>query len=254
MSEEPGQDPEQAINLQNIATNFMAGLQRQFDLLAYHVAGRNAVTESEYGEQASSENLIPFPQAHSDFERIKTFDHQILIKQTLNDILTISTACMLNCFLFCKLLKLDRKLGTGEVGEIIQREIRAAQHQFTAASLESKFDLFEEEFDIRSELEDTLIGVAALLKAMVEHDGKITNQIIEEFGTIELELKTGKAGGVPGDDWFRALETRQKDFHDGDTIILTDEELQQLIISTAFFFDRLFHAVAGYENGLSAAT
>jgi len=40
----------QQVNLQQIAQQFMAGLQRHFDMLAFNLAAREDVTEADYNK------------------------------------------------------------------------------------------------------------------------------------------------------------------------------------------------------------
>ena len=61
-SQSPGEPPKQ-INLQQIAQQFMVGLQRHFDMLAYTLASRQAVSEADYKHIARAPQMMPVPRA-----------------------------------------------------------------------------------------------------------------------------------------------------------------------------------------------
>ena len=53
---ESRQPESRQINLQQVAGQFMGGLQRHFDMLAYNIASRDAVTEEAHKAIGFAEN------------------------------------------------------------------------------------------------------------------------------------------------------------------------------------------------------
>ena len=68
---QPNQGQPQQVNLQQIAQQFMSGLQRHFDMLAFNLAARDSVQEAAYNERVNAPKIMPAAPRHQNFEQMQ---------------------------------------------------------------------------------------------------------------------------------------------------------------------------------------
>lgn len=251
---------QQTISLPIIAQNFFGALQRHFDLLAYNLAGSQAVDAEKYNHFSSLTKMMPVAQLHRDFEQMKTFAHGLMIRQSINDLLSLAGACMDNCHLLCTLFSNKKAMDADPkaTNELVGRK----QEAFVNSALQDKFEVLDKEFGITCELEDGITNMAIALRALMRNNGVVTaedvpadgeidaGELVFEFKTVQT-IQPAKEGDRPE---VRIVDTRRA-FKAGDTIDLTNSELLSLNTTVASFFDALFKSVSAYgkktigENG-----
>lgn len=240
------QPKQQTISLPAVAQNFFGALQRQFDLLAFNLAGTQSADAEKYNHFSSLTKAMPVAQLHRDFDQIKAFSHGLLIRQTINDLLAISAACMDNCHLLCTLFANKKAMESDPkaTNELVGNK----QNAFVHSSLQDKFEVFEKEFGIMCELEDGITSMGIALRALMQNNGVVTAEDVDDDGELVFEFKTvqtiqpAKEGDRPE---VRLADTRRA-FKAGDTIDLTNSELLSLNMTIASFFDALFKSVAAF--------
>ena len=79
----PGQP--QQVNLQQIAQQFMAGMQRHFDMLAFNLASREAATEEAYNAHVHATKIMPAAPRHQNFEQMQAYARDLLVRQVIGD-------------------------------------------------------------------------------------------------------------------------------------------------------------------------
>ncbi len=243
---EPQSEHRQTISLPIIAQNFFGALQRHFDLLAFNLAGTQSADAEKYNHFSSLTRMMPVAQLHRDFDQMKAFAHGLLIRQSVNDLLSMVAACMDNCHLLCTLFANKKAMETDPkaTNELVGRK----QEAFVNSSLQDKFEVFEKEFGILCELEDGITSMAIALRALMRNNGVVTAEDVDDDGELVFEFKTvqtiqpAKEGDRPE---VRLADTRRA-FKAGDTIDLTNSELLSLNTTIASFFDALFKSVAAF--------
>ena len=60
----------QHLNLRNVAQNFMDGLQRHADMLAFNLAARESVQEAAYKQRSLAPRIMPAGKRHQNFEQM----------------------------------------------------------------------------------------------------------------------------------------------------------------------------------------
>ena len=68
---QPNQGQPQQVNLQQFAHQFMAGLQRHFDMLAFNMVARESVQEDAYNSRVNVPRVMPAAQHHQNFEQMQ---------------------------------------------------------------------------------------------------------------------------------------------------------------------------------------
>ena len=246
MSDNNEQPRQQTISLPAIAQNFFGTLQRHFDLLAFNLAATQSVDAEKYNHFSSLTKMMPVAQLHRNFDQMKSFAHGLMLRQSVNDLLSMVAACMDNCHLLCTLFanKKAMEADPKSANELVGRK----QEAFVNSALQDKFEVFEKEFGILCELEDGITNMAIALRSLMQNNGVVTAEDVDDDGELVFEFKTvqtiqpAKEGERPE---VRLADTRRA-FKAGDTIDLTNSELLSLNTTVAAFFDALFKSVAAF--------
>lgn len=258
MSQPESNAEESVISLQNINRNFLTALQRQYDMLAFTLAGIRTADPKAYEYYSSVSRVMPAPSVHLTHEQMIAYSRGLLLRTSMNDLLALSSECLNQCHLLCLLIN-TRGLNTASTPDN-DRVVGEKHAVFSRMNLQEKFNAMEETFDIISDLEDSVFSIAAALRVLVR-GGLVTNDDISPDGSLTLEFKSIKeidtpavkptAEGVTKNaDVTPAKSTKLADsyrtFKPGEVLELTDEELLGLNITVAKFFDGLFRSIDSY--------
>ena len=262
---QPG-NGENVISLQNISRSFFTALQRQHDMLAFSIAGLHTADPKAYEHFSSVSRVMPVPQAHLPPEQMLTYARSLMMRTTVNDLLTLSSECMVQCHLLCLFI---REQGKNQRRDpLIEKIIADKQSAFQKMSLQDRFTAFEENFGIVCDLEDGVFSLAAALRVLVR-GGLVTNDDITPDGALTLEFKAMKDFEVPAEPekvpeaeaelppgvtrhglsdenkpkTVARLSDSTRTFKPGEMLDLTDSELLGLNITVAKFVDGLLRSV-----------
>lgn len=244
-----GQEPQQ-VNLQEIAKNFMSGLQLHFDMLAFTLASRESVEEEAYKRHVQATKIMPAAPVHQNFEQMQAYARDLLVRQMINDSMNLAVTAMNNAHLFLALVKSNE--GKEQLNSDQQKAAHEAQKVFVPAKLEEKFNILERDFGIMCELEDTITSIAFCLEALMRFGGTVQASHLDESGELTLELKMLKVfsrGAEEGKVQGKLVDQR-KVFKEGDTVFFSDIELQLILVTLAAFTDTLFKSVANFSQGV----
>lgn len=257
---------ENVLSLQNISRTFFTALQRQHDMLAFNIAGLHTADPKAYEHFSTVSRVMPVPQAHLPAEQMLAYARGLMLRTTINDLLTLSSECMSQCFLLCLFI---REQGKNPRRDPLTEKIISEKHQsFLKMNLQSRFTALEEEFGIVCELEDGIFSLAAALRVLAR-GGLVTNDDITPDGALTLEFKAMKDVEVPaepadGDAQSPApppgvtvhgagemakpktvarLSDTSRTFKPGEMLDLTDTELLGLNITVTKFVDGLMRSV-----------
>ncbi len=248
----PGGAPQQ-INLQQMAQQFMAGLQRHFDMLAFNLASREAVSDEAYKRRVHEPRIMPAAGAHQNFEQMQAYARDLMVRQVAGDALNLCVSCLNNAHLF---LAAIRARGEHPVDPAAaQRAAREWQTAFVAARLDEKFERLEKDYAVMCELEDSILGLARILQALVGQGGVVRAPLLDESGELAIELKTVRmeAGGVEAGAQPQArIVDQKKSFREGEAVVFSDGELQLVLVTVASFADGVFKSVAQYARAQGA--
>ena len=262
---QPG-NGENVLSLQNISRSFFTALQRQHDMLAFSIAGLHTADPKAYEHFSSVSRVMPVPQAHLPPEQMLAYARGLMMRTTVNDLLTLSSECMVQCHLLCLFI---REQGKNQRRDpLIEKIIADKQSAFQKMSLQDRFTTFEENFGIVCDLEDGVFSLAAALRVLVR-GGLVTNDDITPDGSLTLEFKAMKDFEVPAEPekvpeaeaelppgvtrhglsdenkpkTVARLSDSTRTFKPGEMLDLTDSELLGLNITVAKFVDGLLRSV-----------
>ena len=266
MSQPPPGNGENVLSLQNISRTFFTALQRQHDMLAFSIAGLHTADPKAYEHFSSVSRVMPVPQAHLPPEQMLAYARGLMMRTTVNDLLTLSSECMTQCHLLCLFI---REQGKNQRRDpLIEKIITEKQNAFQKMSLQDRFTALEENFGIVCDLEDGIFSLAAALRVLVR-GGLVTNDDITPDGSLTLEFKAMKDFKVPAEPAPDAaaqpelppgvtrhalpdegkprtvarLTDTTRTFKPGEMLSLTDSELLGLNITVAKFVDGLLRSV-----------
>ena len=252
MSSEAEPDPTQPttkqINLQQIAGQFMTGLQRHFDTLAFTIASRDSVTEEAYNRQSALTKIMPVAPAHQNFEQMQAYTRDLLLRQVVGDSLNMAVTALNHSHFFLALIKSCGAQSNPNEAE--QKVAHEAQKSFVPAQLDEKFNRLEKEFGIMCELEDSVTSLGFILQTLLQQKGQVRAAQIDDAGELVLDLKTLEITPSPVKDASPSgrLADSRKVFREGDFIHFSSSELQLILVMIAAFADSLFKSVAGYAR------
>ena len=262
---QPG-NGENVLSLQNISRTFFTALQRQHDMLAFSIAGLHTADPKAYEHFSSVSRVMPVPQTHLPPEQMLAYARGLMMRTTVNDLLTLSSECMVQCHLLCLFI---REQGKNQRRDpLIEKIIAEKQAAFQKMTLQDRFTALEENFGIVCDLEDGVFSLAAALRVLVR-GGLVTNDDITPDGSLTLEFKAMKDFEAPAepektpeaapelppgvtrhnlsDDNKPKMVARLTDstrtFKPGEMLSLTDSELLGLNITVAKFVDGLLRSV-----------
>jgi len=245
-----GQPKPQQLNLKQIAQQFMAGLQRHFDMLAFNLAARETVTEESYDRLSSAPRIMPAAQTHQNFEQMQAYARDLLMRQVIGDCMNLTVAAMNNAHFFLALIKATN--ASSQVSPEAQKVAQEKQQKFAAAPLDQKFDRLEADYGIMCELEDTITSLGFCLQALMQQGGLVKEGQLDGSGRLVVDLKalkvlsrSAESGQVQG-----KLVDQQKVFTDGEMVYFSDTDLQLVLVTIASFADALFKSVAQYAKSI----
>ncbi len=262
---QPG-NGENVLSLQNISRTFFTALQRQHDMLAFSIAGLHTADPKAYEHFSSVSRVMPVPQAHLPPEQMLAYARGLMMRTTVNDLLTLSAECMAQCHLLCLFI---REQGKNQRRDpLIEKIITEKQNDFLKLTLQDRFTALEENFGIVCDLEDGVFSLAAALRVLVR-GGLVTNDDITPDGSLTLEFKAMKDFEAPAElekapeaatelppgvtrhtlgkenkpKTVARLTDTTRTFKPGEMLNLTDSELLGLNITVAKFVDGLLRSV-----------
>ena len=256
---------ENVLSLQHISRTFFTALQRQHDMLAFSIAGLHTADPKAYEHFSTLSRVMPVPQAHLPPEQMLAYARGLMLRTTINDLLTLSSECMSQCYLLCLFI---REQGKNPRRDPLVEKIISEKHKaFVKMNLQSRFAALEEDFAIVCELEDGIFSLAAALRVLAR-GGLVTNDDITPDGSLTLEFKAMKdvdvlpettadetapapppgvtvhgAGDVGKPKSIARLSDTTRTFKPGEMLDLTDTELLGLNITVTKFVDGLLRSV-----------
>jgi hypothetical protein len=239
----------QHLNLRHVAQNFMDGVQRHADMLAFNLASRESVQEGAYKQRSLAPRIMPAGNRHQNFEQMQAYARDLLVRQVINDSLGLCSSALNNCHFFFALIRETN--ASDLVDKEAQKKAEKLHKQFLKLSLEDKFEFLEREYDVVSSYTKTILSLVIALRALVENGGILKAEFLDTVPRqIELSIKrlkvdqkmdtTAKATGKMIDE--------VKVFREGEAIVFSDVEVQRILVTVASFADSLFKSVAGYAR------
>ena len=247
---QPNKGQPQHVNLQQFAHQFMAGLQRHFDMLAFNMVASESVQEDAYNSRVNLPRVMPAAQHHQNLEQMQAFARDLLVRQVINDCMNLAVTGINNAHFFLALVKITR--ANSSVSPEAQKEAQKTQQAFVPSQLDDKFNRLEKDYGILCELEDSVISLGFIMQALMQQGGVLKEPQVDKNGELVLELKAAKvlSRDATAEKPKGKLVDQRIVFKEGDMLTFTDRELQLILITIASFADSLFKAVSRYAKSV----
>ena len=241
------------LNLRAMAQEFMDGLQRHADMLAFNLASRESVQEKDYKKRSAAPQIMPSGKRHQNFEQMQAYARDLLVRQVINDCLGLAVTALNNSHFFFSLLKESK--GSSNFDAETQKIAEERHHHFLSAPIDLKFELLQQNYGVGSDSQTTILNLVIALKALIENNGILKSQMFPEgvnpileidLKRLEIEPTKNEAGQPMG-----RIVNDQKLFCDGEAIVFSDLEIQRTLVTIASFADALFKSVAGYAQSFN---
>ena len=246
----PNQGQPQQINLQQSARQFMVGLQRHFDMLAFNMVARESAQEDAYNRSVKMPRIMPAAQHHQNFEQMQAYARDLLVRQVINDCLNLAVTGMNSVHFFLALIKITK--ANSSVSPEAPQVAQKIQQVFVPLQLDDKFNRLEKEYGILCELEDCVISLGLIMQALIQQGGVIKEPQVDKNGELVLELKAVEilCRDATAENLKGKLVDQRIIFKEGETLTFTDLELQLILITIASFADSLFKSVSRYAKSV----
>lgn len=231
----------------------MAGLQRHFDMLAFNLAARESVQEDAYNSRVNAPRVMPAAPRHQNFEQMQAYAHDLLVRQVIGDCMNLAVTGMNNAHFFLALVKATQ--ANANVTPEAQQGAQKAQQVFVPAQLDEKFNRLEQDYGIMCELEDSIISLGFIMQALMQQGGIVKEAQLDDNGELVVELKAVKIPSrkADADKPQGKLVDQRRVFKEGDALVLSDVELQLILVTIASFADSLFKSVSLYAKSVKEA-
>lgn len=240
----------QQVNLQQIAQQFMTGLQRHFDMLAFNLASREAAQEDSYNQHINAPRIMPAAPRHQNFEQMQAYARDLLVRQVISDALNLTVTAMHNAHFFLALVKVNN--AHKNLSPDAQKKAQVAQQAFVATQLDEKFNRLEQDYGIMCELEDSITALGFALQILIQQSGVVKPAQLDEQGELVIGLKSVEirdVAGLEGHPQGKLIDLR-KVFREDEAVRFSDVELQLVLVTIASFADSLFKSVAEYARSM----
>ena len=247
----PPSENSKQVSLQQIAQQFMVGLQQHFDMLAYSLASRHSVREEDYVRYAKAPLIMPVASRHQNFEQMQAYAGDLMLRQVIGDILNLSVTALNNAHYLLALVKVTH--AKNEVS-------KNSQEKFISAQLDDKFKLLEQDYGVLCEMEDSITSLAFCMHALVKQGGQVRSaqldsneELVVEYKAVRLSDGVDAAEAAKSKKSLNAkLSEQRKVFRQGDFVAFSDTELQLILVSVAAFADSLFQSVDSYAKNFKS--
>lgn len=247
----PGSGQTRELNLQKMASQFMAGVQRHFDFLSFNLAARENVSEDAFMTRVRRAGIMPAPAFHQNFEQMQAYAMDLTSRQVVGDSLNLAMAALNNAHLFLALVK--HKQSSGNLSPEAQQEAQQSQDAFVRMPLDQKFNYLEETYKVMCPLEDTITSLGFAMQVLMRQGGLVGTEHVDAQGELSFELKAARDIAGVTEDFSKTdrFGTRLKVFRAGDPLAFEEIELQLILVTIAAFADQLFNSVARFARDAS---
>jgi hypothetical protein len=241
------------INLAEVVSRYLEGLQRVHDVINYVLAGERLLNEQEYENFSRASRVMPSQATRMDYDKAKEETNNWLLKQTLNETLGLLTLYLDDCRTICSICQW--KADSGRTDGQLQKILNEDRATFLRLDLPAKIDALGSQYGISSTTAD---HVKSLYKArlslsnangLVSDKEAVDGKLAVTLRNVQLVSKPaeGQGGGV-----FVTSEVGDisKSFAVGDKVKLAKSEHLACILTIAFYVTTLAQSLRDYAQKL----
>jgi len=253
----PTPAPTTTISLSNVADRYLDHYQKLFDLLIFSLSSFRQASEKDYDEFANQLIIMPKNKARMSFEKAKDVTEGWVLKHILSEALGSVVPLMEDSRTICALC--DFKAANSTDAALLQSITTTDRQSFLQLPIAKKFELIRTKYALSSEVEEHVISLLEITRALLVKDGVLT---LEETGnkpeiTLKIRSMTLIQNPTPSGDSVnlsRKISDNIRTVKVGDKIVLSKAEQFGSLITLAIFLASLLQGVQNYARKTGAAS
>ena len=259
MSDSPppstSQEDANRINLGEVVTRYLEGLQRVYDVVGYFLAGETLLNERYFESFARSGRVMPSQRSKMDFDGTRNAASSWLLKQGLNESLGLLTLFLDDCRTIAGLAKwkASDKSDQKELDKVLNDE----RADFLKLDLPAKIKFLQETYGVSaSAAEEHVRSLYAARVSLSNPRGVVTDGDLDGADALVLKLKNVTLRSAPsGEEQGGILVTSEmgdveKSFRSGEGISLSKNEQIAAILTVSFYVTSLAESLRDYASKL----
>lgn len=235
MSETTSAPAEQSvqINLRDMATRYMTGIQRIFDLASASIGSLRCQTEKDYEDFSRQARFMPAPESHQAFDRIRPLTEGWLLRLLLNEAFGAIVPLLEDCRSVVALAQW-KAAGSGDQKEV-QKILGEDRQAFLRIGLVEKIQHLRDTFKL-SIPNDAFVGPYIKLINCLSRGGTVTEADATDGTSLVVPLLAVQIDPAQaGQNASGRLVTIPKSFAAGQTVEFRKEEVLNIFAAFSVF-------------------
>lgn len=241
------------INLAEVVSRYLEGLQRVHDVINYVLAGERLLNEQEYENFSRASRVMPSQATRLDYDKAKDETNNWLLKQTLNETLGLVTLYLDDCRTIASICKWKADANRSE--ESLQKILNEERAAFLRLDLPAKVAALKETFGIESSTADHLSSLYKARLSLSNADGLVADKDATD-GKLTVQLRNVQLVSKPAENQpggvFVTSEVGDtvRVFKVGEKVKLGKQEHLACILTSAFFVTTLAQSLRDFAQKL----
>jgi hypothetical protein len=257
-SKKPAPQGGQTISLNEIADRYLSVHQKLFDVAMFNMASHRKVSEEDYDMVTNQFPVQPQQKERRDFEAAKDTAQNWAARNLISEALSTVVPLMEDSRTVMALC--DYKVGGKNDQELVNKITGPDRNEFMALPIPDKFKFLKDKYDVSSEVEEHILSLMEVAKAMIQHDNKAAAEVCKD-GKLTLKIRTITLTQAPAKSesgeailgLTRQMNDHTREFTEGSEIELKKAELVGGLVTISAFLATLLAGVQQYAQKTGAA-
>lgn len=247
------------ISLEEMANSYLDSLQRNYDMVCYTLAGSRKTNEEDYDDFSQQLQVMPRQPSRMSFDDAKKSSEQWLLRNSLADALALVMPVLEDARTVCALC--DFKASGKKDHDELQQIATDQRSEFLQFEIADKFSTLKEKYQISTDVEDHILGLMELTKALMTKGGILTDEEADENGECLLKIRSvhivqdsqPSEGGAASVNLSRRVGDSEKVFTVGQEIHFSKADHVGALLTVGIFITDVLKGVQTYAQKTGAA-
>lgn len=247
------------ISLDDMATRYLNALQKTYDMVCYTLAGSRKLSEADYDEFSNQLQVMPRQQARMEFEHAKENTEQWVLRNSLSDTLALVMPVLEDGRTICALC--DFKKENSQDAEKLKEISTNDRAKFLQLPLPEKFAFLKKQYGISCEVEEHIVSLMEITKALMTKEGKLTDEEVDQNGQRTLKIRSVQIVQAPGEqanlaqslNLTRKIGDSERVLKTGDEIHFSKAEHMGSILTVGIFITEVLKGIQAYAHKTGVA-
>ena len=243
------------INLGEVVTRYLEGLQRVYDVVSYFLAGETLLNERDFENFARSGRVMPSQRSKMDFDAARNASSSWLLKQGLNETLGLLTLFLDDCRTIAGLAKWKASDQSNQ--KALEKVLNEERSNFLKLDLSGKIESLNETYVVSAkEAEEQVLSLYAARVCLSNANGVVTESELDGADALVVKLKNVKLHSAPSSEGQGGILVTsemgdvEKSFQSGERISLGKNEQVAVILTVSFYVTSLAQSLREYATNL----